>query len=340
MFLAQPQRPRYAFTLIELLVVIAIIAVLIGLLLPAVQKVREAAARVQCANNLKQIGLALQNYNDTYNGRLPPLTDVTFGIPQGTALKSLFFYLLPFIEQNNLYNYYDPTQPFATYVSPIQGPFTVASTFINTYLCPSDGTNTGRSLQMFGIDISPTPPPPYAGSFSGSYATSNYAANGLLFGNNSASLPQSFGDGTSNTILIAEKLQVCPSSFGRIPGNCWALGWAFTWCPAFALNHDPGGWGQQTLAGFAPVVPLQVNSQGQVYGQELAGGSLITKPVPFQAAPRPGTCDFTLPQTPHVSGMMVALGDGSVRSVSPSISQLTFWSAVTPAGGEVLGSDW
>jgi prepilin-type N-terminal cleavage/methylation domain-containing protein len=97
-----PMRSRpQGFTLIELLVVIAIIAILIGLLLPAVQKVREAATRSQCTNNLKQMGLAVHNYESAYGGSHPP---------PGTQMHSLFTYLLPFIEQNNVYNMIDPNQ--------------------------------------------------------------------------------------------------------------------------------------------------------------------------------------------------------------------------------------
>src|SRR5579871_4706671 len=108
---------RTGFTLIELLVVIAIIAVLLGLLLPAVQKVREAAARVQCSNNFKQHGLAVQNYAGTFNGNLPPanFSQVVNSASGKVAVGSAHYALLPYVEQGNLFNLFTVDRPDAGY---------------------------------------------------------------------------------------------------------------------------------------------------------------------------------------------------------------------------------
>src|SRR4051812_20876568 len=123
-----PGRRRLAFTLIELLVVIAIIAALIGLLLPAVQKVREAASRTRCVNNLKQIGLAIHCYHDSFN-YLPPARLTTSSRGGGTSWP---IWVLPYLEQQALFSRWDTTRGFTA-----QAPGLNARTPVATYLCPS-----------------------------------------------------------------------------------------------------------------------------------------------------------------------------------------------------------
>src|SRR5262249_19570732 len=122
----------------ELLVVIAIIAILIGLLLPAVQKVREAAARAQCSNNIKQLGIAIHNAQGTYN-MLPPGSGPFPGTSNGSN-GNLFYWLLPFIEQDNLFKLHQtPSYAWRTGAETDPGP--IVSATVKTYLCPSDGGN-------------------------------------------------------------------------------------------------------------------------------------------------------------------------------------------------------
>jgi prepilin-type N-terminal cleavage/methylation domain-containing protein len=295
------------FTLIELLVVIAIIGVLMALLLPAVQRVREAANRARCTNNLKQILLAIHNCHDTHD-RLPPLYGEFAGLlgefrnwnpdeydystdPPRLIRRGYFdppvygspilAHLLPFIEQDNLHQLAIATT-LRTWGDLRDD---IRNTLIKTYQCPSD----------------PSGPKKY-------WAVSNYGANYQVFSESTskgwqgaARLPASVPDGLSNTIFFAEKYNRC-----GIGGSFWAIGaYNITWMALFAHS---------------------------VTGPESK----------FQLAPTPWdrVCDHALAQTPHLGGIQVGMGDGSVRTISPGISGPTWWALCTPDGNEVLGNDW
>jgi prepilin-type N-terminal cleavage/methylation domain-containing protein/prepilin-type processing-associated H-X9-DG protein len=325
---------RKAFTLIELLVVIGILAVLMGLLVPAVQSVREAASRTQCQNNLKQITLAVHCFSNDRADRLPFLTDSTQGTLTGAHLASLFFMLLPYVDQAPLYAGFSAAIPDSYYRDSTTCPG-VASQVIPLFQCPSDNSNPNNSTISAWTYVTPVPAAPFQSQFDGLYACSNYGANGLIFRSNSARLSVSMPDGLSGTIMFAENYQTCGTDYAF-----WAYGSTGVTNPSFAFLSLPNGTNTKK---FAPDVPLRLNASGQVFGKVGMDSSIpgtMTKSLPFQLAPTVANCDPSIPQSPHASGMQVAMADGSVRSVSPSISQLTFWSACTPAGGEVLGSDW
>ncbi len=228
--MSHPCRGHRAFTLIELLVVIAIIAVLIGLLLPAIQQVREAASRTQCANNLKQIGLALHNYHDA-NQTLPPSR-------VGPQHATWFVLILPYMEQDGLYKQWDLTKTY------YEQKVSVQNAFVRGYLCPSRRVAPMPSTQLevssTGIPDSQEHPGTqgdYAcngGQFYNAivdhplcrgpmcYADSQVNASGQLTSTQSQTALKDITDGTSQTILAGEKHSV-QSMWGQ-SGPSWGEG--------------------------------------------------------------------------------------------------------------------
>jgi prepilin-type N-terminal cleavage/methylation domain-containing protein/prepilin-type processing-associated H-X9-DG protein len=320
------------FTLVELLVVIAIIAVLIGLLLPAVQKVREAANRSQCQNNLKQLALACHNFQNSYN-TLPPAESMSLpyqmanypgGGPYGPYTSvtgttgTIFYYLLPFIEQQGIHD-----QAGSGPATPGLVSNNVGSQLVKTFICPSDPSVINASTSYGGCGVMQSLYLQREG-----FAACNYAANVMVFepagpNNMSAQIP----DGTSNQVILVERYRNC--SPDNAHGNgCTLPAWAWD---TLVNGGDP--WTSPTYGAW--------NDGIWQMGADQAGFTdVLTSTLTFQAAPSVQACNWYITQGGHNGAMQVALADGSVRGVGDTISTKTWINVNTPNDGNVLGGDW
>jgi prepilin-type N-terminal cleavage/methylation domain-containing protein len=321
---------KKAFTLIELLVVIAIIAILVGLLLPAVQKVRQAAMTTQCQNNLHQLGIAIHNYASANSNNLPP---ASLRAPPSTV--NIMEILLTYIEQGPLWTAAETPPDGYSWDGPVpSAPGGVLRTAVcKSYICPLDPSVSNG----------------YAANQVGGWTANCYSPNWLVFGNSNVGVanvsgpnpnngggnnwvaPYSIGnipDGTSNVVGIAEKYAACYNS------TTWPLTttpWAGTYYGGNLWTWPGGDWGPMFWGPTFANIP---------WGQN--GNPFTNWNLPMQIAPNPynTNCDPQRPSTGHPNAGQVMMMDGSVRGVSGTVTPATWVTVITPNASVAPGPDW
>ncbi len=339
---------RRAFTLIELLVVIAIIGVLIALLLPAVQSAREAARRAQCSNNLKQLGLALANY-ESANGALPWTQAQAAAFGGGVAEYngwSGIALMLPFLEQTNVHsslNFYFGGNWYLLPGShdPIQR--TGITTAIGSLLCPSDGDGVGLNNYMISNGTNYD----WWSRRSGAGALTRNETGGLGPARISA-----IRDGTSNTIAMAERMRGDGDNGFRTPGDVFNAV-SIAGFPTYVVQNPAD---QQYLKGTAipactSFVQSNPTSHWSYSGFYWAAGDYNQAVFNFVLTPNNKTPDcspwggvatgygFQTPRSYHSGGVNVVMADGSVHFIKDTINPYTWYSLGTRSGKEVVSSD-
>jgi hypothetical protein len=335
---------------VDLVVLLAIALVLLSLFFPFTQRLRGADEADRCLNNLKQIVLATHNYAGTYNAKLPslysaPVTQLFIAGAPATVQnpQSIFFTLLPFVEQDEMYKAGMSAAVVAgapadlktnppsnhTWLGKAAKAQTYDAGFVKTYVCPADPTNSTTKLTELG------------------WVGSSYGASCTMFGNptvpKTATPEERFHsvfeignipDGTSNTIFFADRFAQYPGKAGRF--------------------EDPDGqerqahslWAWPAGSGTSPPTkckkPVPQNAAMFAYGdpdrKDVGYGKMVFDQPQTGIAPK--EADYRLVQSGHPKVVHVGMGDGSARGVTASVSQLTWQHALTPADGLPLGVDW
>lgn len=330
------KRLRAGFTLVELLVVIAIIGVMVGLLLPAVQAAREAARRMSCSNNVKQLALAMHNYHDTFNSF--PAAAIWKREPSGATPATLppengrdagwgatwVVMLLPFIEQGNLADQYDPTVP-ARHANNA----TVNLTRLAPMLCPSQPPTTNLTQDHNG--------------FAKGHYAGNAGAGRLLMraDANSSTLAGMFSvfhergiqfrdavDGTSNVALVGE---IVTQSHTEDDRGAWG------WCSGPLFTGGSGA--NCTVVGAAATAAHTPNSRTMMDCSPYSSNNQTDVRFNIRSNPDRANTGSVAARSYHPGGVMIGLADGSVRFVNESIDRQIYWNFLARADGNPVQLD-